>query len=104
MNPRDRRLRLRKSTVRNLNPGSASAARGGTVHFDTKNPTENTNCVNTYGQVTCLSGANCPASEGFTCELAWTCNACHETGGDCDTLNVTCDQTQCTCETTEPQY
>jgi hypothetical protein len=29
MNPRDRRLRLRKSTVSKLNPDSASHARGG---------------------------------------------------------------------------
>jgi hypothetical protein len=29
MNPRDRRLRLRKSTVVNLNPNLASGARGG---------------------------------------------------------------------------
>jgi hypothetical protein len=103
MNPRDRRLRLRKSTVRGLGPSHAAEARGGTVKFDKKTTTDDTNCFLTYNQVGCESYL-CNNSEGFTCDLAWTCNTCHETGGDCDTLNVTCDQTQCTCQTTEPQY
>jgi len=36
MNPRERKLRLRKSTVRDLNPEVASRAFGGTVELDTK--------------------------------------------------------------------
>ena len=34
MNPRERKLRLRKTTVQRLNPDAASIARGGTIDFD----------------------------------------------------------------------
>lgn len=34
MNPLERKLRLRRTTVRNLSPDAASRAQGGTIDFD----------------------------------------------------------------------
>ena len=98
MNPRDRRLRLRKSTVRNLNPGNASAVKGGTIQLETKKTSENMQCGTMQGPG-CVTNYLCDPSEGFTCPLLWTCDDCPggtgETCGTCDQTCFTCDQATC---------
>jgi hypothetical protein len=99
MNPRDKRLRLRKSTVRGLNPSHAADAKGGTVRFDKKTATDDTNCFLTYNQVGCESYL-CNESEGFTCPMLWTCDTCYQTCAGQVTLgnDHTCIQTECQAE------
>jgi hypothetical protein len=69
MNPRDRRLRLRKSTAVNLNPATASEARGGIV----------------------ISGYACSWED--TCYCSWACTS-NQTCWTCPApsvcQNVTC--------------
>ena len=81
MNPRDRRLRLCKSTVRNLMANGAAQVLGGAVKFDTKGDTEYETCGQpTDGLEACTATCfgTCPnsACEDFTCpcELSRTCN------------------------------
>lgn len=88
MNPRDRRLRLRKNTVRNLNPHSAAVVRGGTVHLDTKNPSENMACGTLKGPG-CISYGCTTDQTGFTCVYYETCVTCNATEcGTCDAANT----------------
>jgi hypothetical protein len=97
MNPRDRRLRLRKSTVLNLNPDGAMQARGGAKDFGPKTETEHTTCDPTEGCTeTCFESCirsrcpelTCPCEVSlggtcnvdntcYTCPDVWTCVTCH---------------------------
>lgn len=74
MNPRDRRLRLHKNTVRNLSApdaGRAQGGTGGTVDLDTKDPSMRADCTvycgGNSGELSCKS---CNVSCGGTCDLA----------------------------------
>jgi hypothetical protein len=84
MNPRDRRLRLRKSTVRNLTEGAAARVQGGKERTVIPQEDEDddtvagtcgaTACGGTCGELTCHCTDTCPnATCLFTyCDL----NAC----------------------------
>lgn len=64
MNPRDRRLRLRKSTVVNLNPNLASGARGGKTILEP-------------------SGYACSYDDQLSCFCSNTCHTCNNTCAGC---------------------
>jgi len=84
MNPRDRKLRLQKTTVRNLLPGNANRARGGYIILQTKDPSIEAcrvsdaanHCLDTY--VDCAEPTrlptNCYDTEVYTC--AGSCMGC----------------------------
>ena len=84
MNPRDRRLRLRKSTVRDLTAKGATLAFGGAVKFATKGDTEYATCGE-YSDpqegctATCLGTCPNSACEQFTCPCEVSANdTCNE--------------------------
>ena len=79
MEPRHRKLRLRKNTLRDLTPQDASAARGGAWELDTKN-TENILCSLECTE-TCTCDDACRTKAFSNCF-----NTCYDT--HCDT--VTC--------------
>lgn len=72
MNPHDRKLRLRRSTVRNLTPSEVALVRGAdSVVFDTKNGSENVTACQTNA---CTEG----------CETAFTCQETTCAVSNCD--------------------
>ena len=97
MNPRDRRLRLRKSTVRHLEPGNAAAVRGGTVQLETKKTSENMPCGT-------INGPGCVVTDqtDFTCPELWTCDTCYDTCHNNGTAyGASCEPTYCSCFNTD---
>lgn len=65
MNPRSRRLSLRKNTVRNLSPEAASNVRGGATYKCHILPaTEDVDCLTDLCTVTCI---NTICGSCFTC-------------------------------------
>lgn len=97
MNPRERRLRLHKSTVRDLTPRHASQARGGAIVFGTKTDTEQTNCTEPTGgcTATCNTACKTDCNGGYTCLTCgeYSCDATCTCAGTCQ---GSCE-TVCTC-------
>jgi hypothetical protein len=96
MNPRDRRLRLRRTTVRDLIPQDATLARGGNnvsippqcVVFDTKDPSQNP-CL-PYPTWNChqstLVHTECAATACITECLDTFAYSCADSCWDCDSM------------------
>ena len=90
MNPTDRKLRLRRTVVRDLMPALAGQVVAGSMHLNTKNTQGLCNtgysnspeyCHNTWGNDTCEATYclnNCEDTEYYSCN-----ETCFCTGGAC---------------------
>ena len=92
MNPRDRRLRLSRTTVRDLMPTAARQARGGTMHLDTKNTQGH--CNTGYSN----SPEYCHNTIGVdTCDATYCLNDCEDTAYFSCIETCFCTEETCVC-------
>ena len=95
-NPRERKLRLRKVTVRNISPMDARGARGGInptiapycVVLDTKDPSQNP-CIpppTTDCNETTFAHTECDATECLTECMDTYAYSCGDSCWDCDSM------------------
>jgi hypothetical protein len=95
MNPRDRKLRLRKTTVRNLTQSRASQARGGVLEKWLA-PIDSDGFFCTEADCPTYVPSFCATCDPFACasELVPTCLSCHCTE-TCETHCQTCPRDLC---------
>jgi len=88
MNPRDKKLRLRKTTVSSLAPNDGSQVKGG---IELQYDPEATNYIGCTLQ--CSGNMGCPCTRAFT-----NCAACGDSGQTCyNTCHVSCMSCMYTC-------
>jgi len=110
MNPRDRRLRLRRSTIRDLTPSKAAHVQGGAKYLATKTQSEEA-CPEPTGGCTATCGTACHTDcggGGFTCITCGeyscddTCTCAGSCQGGCESAETVCTCYEPSCLTVCP--